>query len=230
MRFPISRYSGGESNYLPGTLHRRDPKTEDLFTMRISILILTFACLLVSGCGGDAETASNLPATADEQSEVDDPKGETSDSTPVGSWGRSGGIMLRVDGTKESKTVRYKGGTQDSDVTPDGEAVTKKAKQGGSYVYVTSTVKNDSNNGIDLTCGLPIEANLVDRDGREFTLVEGTYLIGDNPGCNDILDPGFKANMTWVFLVPPGAEPASLNFSDTTDINSEAPTKVMALK
>jgi hypothetical protein len=134
---------------------------------------------------------------------------------------KSGGITLRVLSAHTSPTVHYIGGTQDADVTPNATAVTDKAPQGGHYEYVRTRVTNNTPEGIDLTCEDPVTAAVLDGSGREFDPVDGLYLIAGNPGCNKMLQPGFKDEMTWVFLLPKGAHAETFSFTDTTDFNAD---------
>lgn len=90
--------------------------------------------------------------------------------------------------------------------------------------------KADTGQGIDITCGQPITAALVDSESNNYDPVDGLYLIREgNPGCNAKLQPGFKDLMTWVFLVPPGTQPNSPAFTDTTDPVASAETAQIAL-
>jgi hypothetical protein len=165
-----------------------------------------------------SSTSSNTTPRPGGQAEVptNSPTDSKSPPSEIGRTKTSGGIELRVVGVRSAKTLRYVGGTQ-TDVTPDAVAVSKRAPQGGSYVFVRTRVKNDTKRGIDITCGYAIEAKAIDSDDREFDPVDDLFLIAGNPGCNDNLQPGFRATMTWAFLVPSGVVINGFKFADVTD-------------
>ena len=68
---------------------------------------------------------------------------------------------------------------------------------------------------MDLTCGWPIDSVAVDVQEREFDTISSQYKYENNPGCNDNLQPGFEAEMTYVFNVPDGAQMLAMAFRDT---------------
>lgn len=136
----------------------------------------------------------------------------------IGDRVTSGGIELIVSDVVARKSISYVSGVM-SDVTPDGNARTVDAVQGGRYVYVMTNIENNTSAGIDLTCGLPIEAVVVNEKGQTFSSVDGLSQIKGNPGCNEILNPGFATRMTWVYLVAPESMVTSFEFRDVTDFN-----------
>lgn len=139
----------------------------------------------------------------------------------IGRPARSGGIKLTVLSADAKSTLRY---TDDL-----GEAKTKRAKQGGRYVFVKTRITNDTSQGLDLTCDFQVDGKLVDDSGREFDPIDELYSIKGNPECNDMLQPGFKDQMTWVYLVPRGADVSSFAFSDVTDFETDQPPVEVSL-
>jgi hypothetical protein len=177
--------------------------------------------------GGDSDSSEATTSTVAAAPTESTPTDVTSTTASGGGKSAvSGGIALTVRGAHASPTITYEGGT-DSDVTPNGEAKTVKAPQGGRYIYVDTTITNNTSKGIDLTCSGPVEAKVADDEGREFDADQNLYLIAGNPGCNALTQPGFDAKMTWVFLVPPDAKVVSFKFADTTDFaHPSAPASV----
>lgn len=93
---------------------------------------------------------------------------------------------------------------------------------GGKFICVDTTVVNDTRGGIDLTCSWPVATKVVDVKERQFDPVDDLYKIDGNPGCNDLLQPGFDAPMTWIFEVPDDVDVAAFAFRDT-DLNNTLP-------
>lgn len=188
--------------------------------------VLTVLAVVSSGCGGTNEV------TVTETIAIDDSVTETPEVVEDGEpeeveGGRnppdvSGGIRISVKQAVKGPTMTYMGGVQ-SQETPDGEETTVRAKQGGSYLFVKTSVENGSKEPIDLTCGYPFEINLVDAQDRSFTPEDGMSQIAGNPGCNNMLQPGFSANMTYVFMIPRDADPQALVFHsiDYEDLGSD---------
>lgn len=173
--------------------------------------------LLLVGCGSGetkTETEKATPSGTGTIKATPEPQGDD-----LGKTFASGGIKLKVLSVRASRTLQYEGGTQ-SEQTPNAETRTIKAKQGGRYVYVKTRLTNDTSGGIDLTCSFPVDAKAVDDEGRQFDPDDGLSQIKGNPACNDMVQPGFKTTMTWVYLVPPGATVTQFAFSDVSDVNA----------
>lgn len=188
--------------------------------MRYGLALVVAFTGVTSGCGTDEPNASSSTSATTIVASTNT-SGTQIEPRPT-RVGTSGGITIRLLKVREAKTISYEGGTQDSSVTPDARPRTKRAPQGGRYVYVTTRVENDAGEGIDITCGAPTTVALVDTDSNKYDPVDGLYLIRGNPACNSKLQPGFKIRMTWVFLLPRGAELDSFAFADTTDLGSSA--------
>ncbi len=183
-------------------------------------LVALAVCAVASGCGtSDGKTATTYTMTAPPSTSTT--SSATEPARPSRS-GRSGDITLRVLGVRTSRIVKFLGNTQ-SNITPDAKPRTRKAKQGGHFVYVTTRVTNHSRVGLDLTCGLPISAILVDVRNRNFDPIDGLSQIANNPECNTKLQPGFHDRMTWIYLVPRGTVVDSFAFADWTGLADQKP-------
>lgn len=192
--------------------------------------VLATTMLAVAGCGGSGDTQTVTETIAEEATSGNSAPTDSARSAPTNGPAKSGGIEVAVTRAYAKPTVNYEGGTLDSRVTPNGEPRTIRAPQGGSYVYVEATVVNESPAGIDLTCSYPMEVKLIEgAGGRRFDPVEGLDLVKGNPECNAQLQPGFKDSMTWIFLIPPGANVDALRFRDTTNLSKEQPPAEIAV-
>jgi hypothetical protein len=89
---------------------------------------------------------------------------------------------------------------------------------GGKFIVVETHVVNNANVSMDLTCSLPISTVLVDAQDRNFDPIHDLYKLKGNPECNDQLQPGFEADMTYVYLVPTNAVITEWGFKDTTEL------------
>ncbi len=94
------------------------------------------------------------------------------------------------------------------------------AGSGASYVIVKAHVVNNAKKSMDLTCGLPIRTVLIDDRNRNFDPIQSLYKVKGNPECNEALQPGFAADMTWVYRVPTGTHVLGWAFEDTTDLST----------
>lgn len=207
--------------------------------MKRSLVLLSF--LALSGCGGDSPTdaqtratqrdaspAQATPAQTPEPAATQTPEATTesrapaTDASDVGKTKTSGGIQITLLKVTSSRKLTYEGGTIDAEVTPKGNAVSRTAPQGGRYVYLRTQVTNKTSGGIDITCSGPIGASVYTDDRTQYDPVPSQYLIGDNPGCNQQLQPGFKDTMTWVFLVAGGVQATSFGFHDLTNPDTES--------
>ncbi len=195
----------------------------------VAAVTLSAVALIACGEGGDTQTVTETIREETTTAVEDGAASDNSQPEPTDGPVKSGGIEVAVTDAYAKQAVSYEGGTIDSRVTPNGEPRTVRAPQGGSYVYVETNVMNDSSEGLDLTCGYPMEVKLVEASGRRFDPVEGLDLVKGNPACNAQLQPGFRDGMTWVFLVPPDAEVNAFRFRDTTDLSKEQPPAEIAV-
>lgn len=135
-----------------------------------------------------------------------------SDAVQVGQVAKSGGITMTVTSIKKIGTYPTEYNDDHSDVGP---------KNGGQLVQVTSKVTNHTKASIDLTCGFPIDARLVDDDSANYDPVEDLYKIRGNPGCNDNLQPGFGHSMIWVYEIPKSSKANTFGFKEVDLSSSE---------
>lgn len=186
--------------------------------MRRFVLPFLLGASFIAGCG-EASSPGDAPSASDEATEQSDTSASSDRKTVAkGEWGTSGGATVRIVSVDEASGIKYIGGTQ-TDVTPDGEAETKKAGSGAKYVLVLATIKNDGKQGIDLTCGSTVSPDLLDDEDRHFTVIQDLYLLKGNPECNSMLDPGFKDSITWAYRLPSDATASAIELIDNTDPN-----------
>jgi hypothetical protein len=134
-------------------------------------------------------------------------------NTEVGKAFRHLGIVITLTGIGCAFMVRLKA----SRVLRDDSYEEVVAGDGAKFVAVRTRVLNDSMVSIDLTCGYPIVNHLIDDRGRRFDSIGKLYRIPGNPRCNDNLQPGFTAGMTWIYRVPLDAKISAYEFEDLTD-------------
>lgn len=110
------------------------------------------------------------------------------------------GLLLTVEEFKESENISVyeKGIVQEA-----AEILTQTpSRKGAKFISVSTHIKNNTGEPMDLTCSLPVGTSLYDENDNRFTSIDDLYLIEGNPECNDDLNPGFDAKMTWVYEVP----------------------------
>jgi len=147
-------------------------------------------------------------------------------NTEVGNTFRHLGIVITLIGTDCSFAVRLVKSGRSLRDEPYEEVA---AGDGAKFVTVRTRVLNDSMVSIDLTCGYPIANNLIDERGRRFDSIGKLYRIPGNPECNDNLQPGFAASMTWIYRVPLDANISAYEFEDLTDFTRDRtvrPTRI----
>jgi hypothetical protein len=174
-------------------------------TMRRGLVIAAAAVMVggLLGCGGSTKTVTETiesEKTTDAGGEVT-PSEEPQDAAANTRSAEAGGIEVTISNAGARPSF--------------GQM--NKAPQGGHYVYVETDVLNESAEGIDLTCSDPLEVKLAGAEGRRYDPVEELWEVPGNPECNEQLQPGFSHRMTWVFLVPPRAEPDELQVNLWTD-------------
>ncbi|WP_224402165.1 hypothetical protein [Pseudonocardia sp. ICBG1034] len=108
----------------------------------------------------------------------------------------------------------------DSAGSPSATYAPQGPGDGARYFAVRTHVVNDGPQSIDLTCSSPITNVLIDDRGRKFDALDSLYKIQGNPVCNDALQPGFEADMTYVYRVPSSATITSWSFADAADPTS----------
>jgi hypothetical protein len=137
---------------------------------------------------------------------------------PIGQSGEQGqtyrnyGAVLTIIDLAKGQKVLVRG-----TVRGQKRAVERDAGEGAQYVSVATRVLNDAQISMDLTCGLPIQVKLFDDRDRMFDAIDGLDEIAGNPACNFNLQPGFEADMTWVFRVPIATRVVAFEFKDFTE-------------
>lgn len=191
-------------------------------------LMFGFASLfLLVGCGS-SDSSSNSGEPSQPIDVVDSEQIESTgpDSVSLGEEAVSGGITVKVTGVSETPSVVYEGGVS-SEETPDGNRREVDAEAGATFFVVDTEVANETKGPIDLTCGWPIDASILNSDGQQFSPIDGLSQIKGNPECNDQLQPGFRDQMKWIYLVPADDEIVRFRFSDVSDFEvSQAPASV----
>lgn len=167
---------------------------------RLLLALAAVASLTLAGCGGGG--GSDAPAES-----------ETESSTPaghsVGEMVEAEGVALRIDAVTETDKIELL-----SDHSTADPNVTEKVREGGKYVVVDTTVRNDDTQDMDLTCGFAVQAKLVTEPAAEYGPEDSLYRVPGNPECNDNLGPGFDTTMTWVFVVPKDRKVTALGFAN----------------
>ena len=191
--------------------------------MRAAALTLLIPVLLIAGCADSPAPAAAAPTTSAPRPTTTAP---TTTPEPqiaaVGDTVTNGGITLTLVSAGPVDTIElnesgYRPGSGYEDY-----AVTAP-EPGGRFVAVQTHVVNNGRVSLDLTCSLPIDTILVDAQSREFDPIESLHELRGNPECNDQLQPGFEADMTYVYLVPTTAQVTGWVFADIAeDFTAEA--------
>ncbi|CAM4039686.1 DUF4352 domain-containing protein [Corynebacterium frankenforstense] len=167
---------------------------------RLLLALAAVASLTLAGCGGGG--GSDAPAESETESSA--PAGHS-----VGEMVEAEGVALRVDAVTETDKIELL-----SDHSTADPNVTEKVREGGKYVVVDTTVRNDDTQDMDLTCGFAVQAKLVTEPAAEYGPEDSLYRVPGNPECNDNLGPGFDTTMTWVFVVPKDRKVTALGFAN----------------
>lgn len=153
------------------------------------------------------DVAGDLPAEEEEVS------GE--DVGSIGDTVTNSGVEMTLHEAYLTETIPWNESGQRAD--SPGYEITSLPADNGQWFVLETTVNNVGAVSMDLTCGWPIDAVAVDSEEREFDTIDSLYQYEDNPGCNDNLQPGFDAAMTYVFNVPEDAEMIGMAFRDTEE-------------
>ncbi len=193
----------------------------------ISVAGVLAACS--TGTAEPADEGASSPTSAS-TSATDVPGAAPSAAPPIttvakGQMATSDGLEITVLDAWTQKTLTYEGNTY-SEETPNGKKRTITAPQDGRYLYVKTTGTNNTRGGLDMTCDWVGDFLAVDSQGRKFEEADGLSQLKGNPGCNDMVSPGFKFNMTWVYLVPPGAQITTWNWRAVTGKNYKSGPRV----
>jgi hypothetical protein len=174
--------------------------------------------LALAGCSAEPASSTGSTATTAVAPVTTKPTPTAPPSASVGQTVSNRGITLTVTDARAVDSIQM----NESNFRPGSgyEKYTKTMPQaGGRFVSVTAHVVNNAKVSLDLTCSLPINTKLVDSQQRNFDAIDDLYKLKGNPECNDQLQPGFEADMTWVYLVPQAASVIGWGFQDTTDFS-----------
>jgi hypothetical protein len=187
--------------------------------MRAASVLVLLALLALAGCSAEsASSTGSIATTAAAAPVTTKPTPTAPPSASVGQTVSNRGITLTVTDARAVDSIQM----NESNFRPGSgyEKYTKTMPQaGGRFVSVTAHVVNNAKVSLDLTCSLPINTKLVDSQQRNFDAIDDLYKLKGNPECNDQLQPGFEADMTWVYLVPQAASVIGWGFQDTTDFS-----------
>jgi hypothetical protein len=178
-------------------------------------MIVVGAVLAAAAIAGCANASSAGPAPA---SSV--PAAPTTTTAPLAQTGQTlsdGGVTLTVKSARVTDSIDM----NESNFRPGSgyEVYTKtKPDAGGMFVVVEAHVVNNAKVSMDLTCGLPVTTKIADDQDRNFDPIQDLYKLKGNPECNKQLQPGFEADMTWVYLVPTTATVVRWGFYDSTEL------------
>lgn len=76
------------------------------------------------------------------------------------------------------------------------------AEEGFKYVSFTVKVKNESQEGIDLSCGMDIGVQIMDSTNSSYGLAPHLERVPGNPACGDLVQPGEEGQVTYVSRTP----------------------------
>lgn len=136
---------------------------------------------------------------------------QSAPTVKMGENAESDGLELVVQSFTESPSIELYAEGVKRGSSPDE---TVKARAGGKFVIVSTKVKNETTQAIDLTCGFGAQAELGDADERHYEPIDNKYRVKNTPDCNEHLNPGFSTPMTWVFEVPEDTAPKYLYFAN----------------
>lgn len=181
--------------------------------------------LLTSCASSSGEPAPTVTVTATVTADAAEASAESDSSSPaqaadgtVGESVTNGGVDLTI---KKATAVDTVGMTMDIN---SPKVTQEKPPAGGRYIRIDTVVENSGKKSMDLTCMAPVQIVAIDSKEREFNTLEDLYKIVDNPGCNDQLQPGFKDEMAWVFMVPEDAEITGVSFYDSQQSMYDQPS------
>ncbi|WP_297005354.1 hypothetical protein [uncultured Corynebacterium sp.] len=185
----------------------------------------------LSALAGAVVLAGALAAgcTSDDSGDAGD--SSVASTTAAPDYGNMG-VAVKGDGTTVTVNAAYTTDTvrryTDGSWTNGEERPSQEvnARENGTFVVVETTVTNDTDRDMDLTChstGGYVSAVLQTDPEALYQPVESLYEIPGNPECNRNLGSGFDAEMTWVFEIPADREATFFNFrTDTSDKDATA--------
>lgn len=88
------------------------------------------------------------------------------------------------------------------------------AGAGDKYVLVSAHVMNNESKPLDLSCGTGLKTAAKDDQGHEYPSMGQLFKFKGNPQCDEAVDPGQAADMTWIYRVPSDAHMVSWQFQE----------------
>lgn len=165
---------------------------------KVSAALVGAMCLLLSACNSGSDDSDRT--TTQEQAQTTDHK--------MGEMVEGNGVGLKIDKAYVSKTYE-----QDAENSVDSPLETVTARDKGKFLVIETTVRNDSEEDMDLTCSAPISIKLETDKDAKYGPVESLYKLPGNPECNDQLGPDFDTKMTWIFEFQESHKPERIAFA-----------------
>ncbi|MGP4968870.1 hypothetical protein, partial [Glutamicibacter ardleyensis] len=106
----------------------------------------------------------------------------------------------------------------------------EKPTKGGKFLRLDTIIENSGKSSMDLTCGYPVRIKAYDSQGRQFDTIDSLHEVTKNPGCNDMLQPSFRSDMSYIFLVPENASIVGIGFEDTDEEDAGTPGEIVFSK
>lgn len=128
----------------------------------------------------------------------------------------NGGITLTVTKVEIAETIPMNRSGYAAD-DESAKITHERPEKGGKFLRVDTLVENTSNASIDLTCGWMIEAKAIDSKEREFDEIDDLSDLENNPQCDDGVQPGLKAHMSYVYLLPEDADATGFKLRELND-------------
>jgi hypothetical protein len=88
------------------------------------------------------------------------------------------------------------------------------AGTGDKYVMVSAHVVNNEVKPLDLSCGVALKTFAKDDQGHQYAPMDQLFKFKGNPQCDEAVDPGQAADMTWIYRVPTDAHVVSWQFQE----------------
>jgi hypothetical protein len=88
------------------------------------------------------------------------------------------------------------------------------AGAGEKYVLVSAHVVNNEQKPMDLSCAVPLKTFAMDDQSHQYAPMDQLFKLKGNPQCDEAVDPGQAADMTWVYRVPAEAHMVGWEFQE----------------
>ena len=161
------------------------------------LAILLAGGIAVAGCSTAAPAAAPQPATP---SRVGQPATNVGVAVTVNSVTAVPTIALNQSGYRPGS------GYDTYTDTPAGA--------GDKYVMVSTHIVNSESKPMDVSCGVPLKTFAVDDQGHQYPPMDQLFKFKGNPQCDEAIEPGQAADMTWIYRVPAAAHMVSWQFQE----------------